>query len=87
MMMSPASSCGSRSAIAASTTAAGTMSQIARGFCESRDERGNGVGARGTFTGERPHRVRGSIVDDALMPAAHQAAHHVAAHAAEADHS
>ena len=43
MRMSPASRCGARSAMVLSTTAAGTISQIARGFssfftrsCETR---------------------------------------------------
>ncbi len=50
-------------------------------------ERANRVGPGRAFSSQRLHRVRGTIEDDALVAAAHEPPHHVAAHAPETDHA
>ncbi len=88
MTMSPASRCGSRSAIAASTTAAGTISQIARGVVERGHERADRDAAPvAPSPASACTASRGTIEDDALVAAAHEAPHHVGAHAPETDHA
>ena len=43
--------------------------------------------AGGAILDERRDRISGDVVNDARVPALHQAAHHVGAHPAESDHS
>src|SRR5204863_9994140 len=45
------------------------------------------AGGYRAFTGELLHRVHGAVVHHHLVPALHQPAHHVRAHAAQANHS
>ena len=85
--MSPFASSGTSSASVESTTPAGTISQIARGAVELRDEILERRRARRAFFRERLHRRRRYVVHDALVAGLHQPAHHVRAHSAEADHS
>ena len=63
------------------------MIQTWRGACERGDKARERVDALGAFAGERLHRIGAAIVDDELVAAAHEAARHVRAHPAEADHS
>ena len=57
-----------------------------RRFQPSR-ERVERIGRLGSLGRERGSRLAVAVVDDALMPTAQKAPHHVAAHAAESDHA
>ena len=70
-----------------STTAAGTMSQMARGFGKLLDEVGKRGRAGGFLLGEFFDGLGEHVEDDAFVATSDQAAHHVGAHPAEADHS
>jgi hypothetical protein len=63
------------------------MSQNDPRLPEASDEIVERCGAVGTFPGERLHRVLRDIVHYALVTAAHEAPHHVGAHAPETDHA
>ena len=71
----------------ASTTAAGTISQMARGFCSLATKSSSEAGAGGAFAGKLLHGVRAAIVDDAFVAILLQAPHHVGAHSAQTDHA
>ena len=60
---------------------------MARGLREFRDEILQRRGSRGAFLRQLLDVGRIQVEHDALVPAAHQAAHHVRAHAAQSDHS
>jgi len=76
-MMSSFSSLGTRSWRVASTTPAGTISQMARGLREFFHKIIERSGAGRAFAGELLHGFRAAIVDDAGVAIANQAAHHV----------
>ena len=67
--------------------AAGTITHAARGFSSFATKSSSDGGAGRALALERRHRVGADVVDDALVPVAHQAAHDVRAHPAEADHA
>src|SRR6185312_13881333 len=56
-------------------------------WLQPRDELVQSPGARSTLGHQLRHRGRVQVIDDAFVPATEQAAHHVAAHASEADHA
>ena len=70
-----------------STTAAGSMSHIDRGFVQLLHEVGQRRRTRGSFFGQSGHRVRVHVECDAAMPVSHQTPHQVRAHPAESNHS
>ena len=70
-----------------STTAAGTISQTARGFVELLHEVRERGGADRLLLDQLLHRFRRPVEDHALMASLEQPPHHVGAHSAESDHS
>ena len=87
MMVSPRSIVPTRSATIASTTAAGTMIQTARGAASLATRSvGEAAPARALFL-QIARFFAVTIPDDAGVPVAHQAPHHGRAHAPQTDHS
>ena len=70
-----------------STAAAGTIIQTARGLGEPFHEIFEGCGPDGFFLSQIRDIGGVEIEDHAFVFAAHQAPHHIGAHAAQSDHS
>ncbi len=87
MTMSSFASLGRSRARVESTTAAGTMSQMARGVFEFADEIVERGCAGGAFFGEGLHVRLVHIEHDAFVSAFLKAANHVRAHSTETNHS
>ena len=88
MIVSPRSSSGTSEAIVESTNAAGTMIQTWRGGVRvSTNASSGGRAGHPGLAGERVDRRRVDVVADALVAGQFQAADHVGAHPAEADHA
>ena len=71
----------------ASTTAAGTISQIARGLASCLTKSASDADPLRAVCGQLRDRLAVAIVDDAGVAVALQPAHHVRAHPAKTDHS
>ena len=84
--MSPFSSRPASCSIVASTTAAGTISQTARGRLELGDEFVEARRADGPLLDQRSRRRGMDVVDDAFLAVAQQPPHHVRAHPTQTDH-
>ena len=76
---------GQQSAMVLSTTAAGTISQTARG-CSSFLTKSASEAAPAAFSLTNSSRFRRAVKDDAFMAALQQPAHHVGAHPSQTDH-
>ena len=70
-----------------STTAAGTISQTARGLASFLTKSASEAAPTAFSFDQLRHRLRRHVEDHAFVAALQQAAHHVRAHPAEADHS
>ena len=70
-----------------STAPAGTISQTARGLVSFSTNSASDVAPVGLFLDQLGDRLGGPVVDDALVAALQQPAHHVGSHPAEPDHS
>ena len=87
MTMSPGSRCGSSSSSSWSTTAAGTIIQIARGaFIFATSSASDAAPVAPSFASAATAAGL-HVEDDALVAALLQPPHHVRAHPAESDHS
>ena len=87
MMVSSACSSGASVAIVSSTNAAGTMMQMQRGGASAATNSSSEPRARAPLAHEPGDRVGAHVEDDAVVAAAHQAPHHVGAHAPQSDHA
>ena len=70
-----------------STTAAGTISQTARGFSSFFTKSASDEAPTAFSSHQLLDRLRRHVEDHALMAACEQPPHHVGAHAAKSDHS
>ena len=70
-----------------STTAAGTISQTARGFSNFLTRSASEEDPVARLLGHLIDRVGRHVEDDAIVAALQEAPHHIGAHPAEADHS
>ena len=87
MTMSPTSSLLVSSCSVASTTAAGTISQMARGLLSFLTKSSSDVEPVAPSPASCFTVAGAAVVNDALVAVLLQAAHHVGAHPAESDHA
>ena len=85
--MSPFSSSGTGRRCVWSTTAAGTISQTARGFSSFFTRSASDEAPDRLLLGQVLHHLRRPVEDHALMTTRDQPPHHVRAHAPQSDHS
>ena len=87
MITSSRARSGASAAMVSSTTAAGTMSQTARGGDSFPHQLRERAGADGAGADQRLHLLRMPIEGDDLVTRRDQALRHVGAHSTESDHS